>query len=146
MQKRRRIKHIASFEDRLAYQAYRLRDQAKELRPGLRREELLRKARQAETAAHISEWLKSPAWCRRSERPWPAIIFNFRSAQNMVLDDNGLDFPNLRAARKEALAFVREAFAKASETGSVSQPYRIIITEAAGRKVATIASEDVFQG
>lgn len=60
MRRRREIKHIASFEDRLAYEAHRLRDEAKELRPGLRREELLRKARQAETAAHISEWLSSP--------------------------------------------------------------------------------------
>ncbi len=60
MRRRREIKHIASFEDRLAYEAHRLRDEAKELRPGLRREELLRKARQAETAAHISEWLTSP--------------------------------------------------------------------------------------
>ena len=57
---RRRVKHIASFEDRLAYEAHRLKEEAKELKPGLRREELLRKARQAETAAHISDWLKSP--------------------------------------------------------------------------------------
>ena len=57
---RTRIKHIASFEDRLAAEAYRLREQAKTLQPGVRREELIRKARQAETAAHISEWLSSP--------------------------------------------------------------------------------------
>ena len=64
MQRRRRIKHIASFENRLAYEAHRLREQAKTLQPGLRREDLLRKARQAEIAAHISEWLTSPglAW------------------------------------------------------------------------------------
>jgi hypothetical protein len=60
VQKRRRVKHIASFEDRLAYEAYRLKEQAKALRPGPRRDDLLRKARQAETAAHISEWLTSP--------------------------------------------------------------------------------------
>lgn len=58
--RRRSVKHIASFEDRLAYEAHRLRDEAKEQKPGLRREELLRKAQQAETAAHISDWLKSP--------------------------------------------------------------------------------------
>lgn len=57
---RKRIKHIASFEDRLAYEAHRLKEEAKKMKPGLRRDDLLRKARQAETAAHISEWLTSP--------------------------------------------------------------------------------------
>ena len=57
---RQRVKHIASFEDRLAHEAQRLREQAKKLQPGLRRDDLLGKARQAETAAHISEWLTSP--------------------------------------------------------------------------------------
>ena len=58
--KRRRIKHETSFEERLATQARQLRDQAKTLPPGAEREELLRKARQAETASHMSEWLRSP--------------------------------------------------------------------------------------
>ena len=57
---RRRIKHIASFESRLACEAYRLRQQAETLRPGRQRDDLLRRARQAETAADISEWLSSP--------------------------------------------------------------------------------------
>ncbi len=58
--RRNRIKHTASFEERLASEAHRLREQAMKLQPGLRRDHLLRKARQAETAAHISEWLMSP--------------------------------------------------------------------------------------
>ena len=57
---RRKVKHIASFEDRLAHEAQRLREQAKALPPGLDRDHLVRKARQAETAAHISGWLTSP--------------------------------------------------------------------------------------
>jgi hypothetical protein len=57
---RKRIKHIASFEDRLAYEAHRFKERAKELPPGPRRDDLLRKAHQAETASHISEWLTSP--------------------------------------------------------------------------------------
>jgi hypothetical protein len=60
VQRRRRIKHTATFEDRLSCEAHRLKEQAKELPPGLRREQLLRKARQAETAAQISQWLASP--------------------------------------------------------------------------------------
>lgn len=58
--RRRRVKHIVSFEDRLAYEAHRLREQARLVPPGRDRDSLLRRARQAETAAHISEWLTSP--------------------------------------------------------------------------------------
>ena len=59
IERRRRIKHIASFEDRLAYEAHQCNEQAKALPHGQQRDMLLRKARQAETAAHISEWLSS---------------------------------------------------------------------------------------
>jgi hypothetical protein len=57
---RRRIKHAVSFEDRLTQEALRLREQAKSLPPGMERDKIIRKARQAETAAHINEWLTSP--------------------------------------------------------------------------------------
>ena len=57
---RRRIKHKMSLEERLANQARQLREQAKTLPHGAEREELLRKARQTETASHMSGWLSSP--------------------------------------------------------------------------------------
>nr|WP_080752012.1 hypothetical protein [Bradyrhizobium japonicum] len=57
---RRRIKQTTSLEERLAEQAQRLRQTAKSLPPGIERERAIRKARQAETGAHISEWLNSP--------------------------------------------------------------------------------------
>jgi hypothetical protein len=57
---RRRTKQIQSLEDRLAEEAKLLREKAKLLPPGAARETLLRKARQAETGSHISEWLRSP--------------------------------------------------------------------------------------
>ncbi|MBR1367094.1 hypothetical protein [Bradyrhizobium ottawaense] len=60
MQLRRRIKQTSSLEERLSEQALRLRDEAKSLPPGIERERAIRKARQAETGAHISEWLNSP--------------------------------------------------------------------------------------
>jgi len=37
-----------------------LREQAKLLPHGALREEILRRARQAETGSHMSEWLRSP--------------------------------------------------------------------------------------
>ncbi|MDI3564201.1 hypothetical protein [Bradyrhizobium sp. Arg816] len=60
MQHRRRIKHTKSLEERLAEEAKELRATAATLPPGYEREALLRRARQDETAAHVTEWLNSP--------------------------------------------------------------------------------------
>jgi len=57
---RRRVKQTQSLEIRLSAEAARLREEAKKLPHGSKREELLRKARQTETASHMSEWLTSP--------------------------------------------------------------------------------------
>jgi hypothetical protein len=59
-QQRRRFKHTATFEERLAEEAARFRKAAEELPHGTARELLLRRARQAETASHMSGWLRSP--------------------------------------------------------------------------------------
>ena len=59
-QKRRRLKQTDSLEQRLAAEAKRLREEAKLLPPGAVREATLRRARQAETGAHMTEWLTSP--------------------------------------------------------------------------------------
>jgi hypothetical protein len=57
---RRRFKQTQSLEVRLAEEAKRLREDAKLLPPGAERDEMIRKARQAEIAAHVNEWLTSP--------------------------------------------------------------------------------------
>ena len=59
-QQRNRFKQTDLLEERLAQEAIRLREQAAKLKPGVKRDELLRRAEQAETGAHISEWLRSP--------------------------------------------------------------------------------------
>lgn len=56
---RRRFKQTVSLSARLTAEARRLREEARELSPGARRERLLRKARQLETASHIDAWLAS---------------------------------------------------------------------------------------
>lgn len=56
---RRPFKQIANLEDRLADVAKRLREEAKLLPHGAVRDDMIRKARQAETGSHISEWLRS---------------------------------------------------------------------------------------
>jgi hypothetical protein len=57
---RRRFKQPQTLEERLSEEAKRLREEAKLLPLGAQREMLLRKARQAETGSHMSEWLSSP--------------------------------------------------------------------------------------
>lgn len=58
-QLRRRFRQVETLEQRLTTEASRLREQAKLLGPGLLRETLLRKARQTEMAARMSDCLQS---------------------------------------------------------------------------------------
>jgi hypothetical protein len=58
-QKRRRIKHEKTFQERLADEAQRFREAAATLPRGTAQELLLRRARLAETAAHMNQWLSS---------------------------------------------------------------------------------------
>ena len=59
--RRRRVKQTTSLDERLAEQARQIRTQAEALPHGSReRQSLVRKARQADTASHMKEWLTSP--------------------------------------------------------------------------------------
>ena len=60
MFKRRRFRQTLSLEERLIAEAKSLREKARTLPTGIEKERLLQKARQADTAAHVSEWLSSP--------------------------------------------------------------------------------------
>ena len=57
---RRRFKQTVPLDQRLMAEAERLRKEARGTPPGIERERLIRRARQAETAAHMQEWLSSP--------------------------------------------------------------------------------------
>lgn len=57
---RRRFKQTTTLEQRLEEQAQRLRNEAKGTPPGIARERLIRRARQAETAGQVQQWLNSP--------------------------------------------------------------------------------------
>jgi hypothetical protein len=60
MTQRSRVKQTRSLDERLAEQATELKAQADELPAGAERESLLKRARIAETGAHLSDWIKSP--------------------------------------------------------------------------------------
>jgi hypothetical protein len=62
MQQQRRFNPTAPpLDQRLIEEAQRLRKEAKGTHPGIERDRLIRRARQAETAARMSEWLMSPS-------------------------------------------------------------------------------------
>ena len=57
---RRRFEQTAPLDQRLVEQAQRLRKEAQGTPPEIERRKLIRRARIAETASHMSEWLSSP--------------------------------------------------------------------------------------
>ena len=57
---RRGFKENAPLYQRLTEQAERLRKEAQGTPAGVMRDQLIRQARQAETASHMQEWLSSP--------------------------------------------------------------------------------------
>jgi hypothetical protein len=56
---RRRFTQTAPLGQRLEEQAKRLRHEAKGTPPGIERERLIRRAREAETASQMNEWVSS---------------------------------------------------------------------------------------
>jgi hypothetical protein len=60
MKTRRRFRQTVPLEQELRGQAEADRERASALPPCREREELLLRARRAETASHITEWLNSP--------------------------------------------------------------------------------------
>jgi hypothetical protein len=57
---RRRFSYTRSPQERLADDIALLREQAKNMKPGVALDQVLRRIRQNETASHMSEWLSSP--------------------------------------------------------------------------------------
>jgi hypothetical protein len=60
MAERRRFKQALSLNDRLKMFSDHLKSKADKLRPGPERDAVLKRARIADTAAHIDGWANSP--------------------------------------------------------------------------------------
>lgn len=58
--KRNRRKNVTTTSERLLESAAQARAEARNLPPGRAQRELLRRAREAETTAHLNDWLTSP--------------------------------------------------------------------------------------
>lgn len=60
MLKRRRFKQTQPLKDRLASYAKDVREKAEVMPPCAEKDDLLRRARQADTASQLDEWINSP--------------------------------------------------------------------------------------
>ncbi len=60
MAERRRFKRFLSLNDRLTLFSNQLKSKAAKLGPGPERDALLKRARIADTASNIDQWLNSP--------------------------------------------------------------------------------------
>ena len=60
MTKRRRFKQDKALGERLIEEARLAREKAEQLPLGIERDALLKKARLADTTAHLNDWLYSP--------------------------------------------------------------------------------------
>ncbi len=68
IKRRSRVKQTTSFKERLATFARELREEARTLPPGPQRDDLLKRASRADTAAHLAEWAGSPDYSRPPSR------------------------------------------------------------------------------
>ena len=59
IKRRRRFKQTVAFKDRLKAFANDLRDEASKMPSGELRNDLLKRARRCDTAAHLDEWARS---------------------------------------------------------------------------------------
>jgi Protein of unknown function (DUF2934) len=79
MPERRRFKQIDPLDKRLSDEAQRLRKEARGTLPGVERDRLIRKARLAETASRMTEWIQSPGlqpprWDQANEAAWTGLL------------------------------------------------------------------------
>lgn len=56
----RRFKQLKPLAQRLVEESQRLREEASSTPPGIERQQLIRRARQADTAYQINAWITSP--------------------------------------------------------------------------------------
>jgi len=59
MRKRRRFRQMISLKDRLAAFAKEAREKAAAMPPGNQRDDMLKRARRADNAAHVDNWVNS---------------------------------------------------------------------------------------
>jgi hypothetical protein len=74
----------------------------------------------------------------------PLYFFHVGSSTT-AMDREGLDYPDIAAAREEALEALREIIADEVKSGSVPKYENIAISDEAGECVATVTFNDAIE-
>jgi hypothetical protein len=74
----------------------------------------------------------------------PRFYFHIRTDGSLSPDDEGENFPDLAAARKNASEAVREIVAGKIRADSDDIPDAVVIANKAGKELATVKMKDVL--
>jgi hypothetical protein len=66
------------------------------------------------------------------------FYFHLREDGELIPDEEGIDLPDLSAARREAIAAARELLAEAIKDGKPNVPEAFVIADEAGRELDTV--------
>ncbi|SDD94550.1 DUF6894 family protein [Belnapia rosea] len=75
----------------------------------------------------------------------PRFFLNIRDGDFLARDDEGLEFPDLEAARAEALAAARDVLGDAIQHDQVQDTRQYEITDPSGKVLATIPLMDALK-
>jgi hypothetical protein len=74
----------------------------------------------------------------------PRYHLNFRKADQFVLDQNGEELPDLKAARKEALLSAKDILAEMIRSGERVADARIEISDDRNQVLEVVSVRDLF--
>ena len=66
------------------------------------------------------------------------FYFHLRAGDELVPDEEGIDLPDLSAARREAIEAARELLAEAIKDGRAEVPEAFVIADEEGREIDTV--------
>jgi len=66
------------------------------------------------------------------------FYFHLRAGDELMPDEEGIDLPDLSAARREAILAARELLAEAIKSGKPEVPEVFVIADEAGRELDTV--------
>lgn len=75
----------------------------------------------------------------------PRFFMNVRDGAALIADVEGIEFPDLAAARAEALAAARKTLGDGFKAGKVQDSRQYEISDISGRIVATVALMDCLK-
>lgn len=131
MLKRRSFKQTAFLQDRLQAFARDVRAKAGALPRGAERDDLLKKARQADTASRLNEWAYSSG-LHCSEVIGCLSISSTSSPAIFSKDHDGVELPDAEAAHDMALDALVDAARDAVTEGTIDQRFAVEVRNGTG--------------